>query len=154
MGEQSTVPGPLNILETCLYVDDLARAETFYRDILGFPLVGRKPGRHLFFRAGRGMLLLFLPTASGETTSEVPEHGAEGPGHIAFETPWEMLDRWAAHLHQNGVPVERVVQWSDTVRSIYFRDPAGNSLELTSGELWGEGASKWRDFSGPATWTE
>jgi catechol 2,3-dioxygenase-like lactoylglutathione lyase family enzyme len=49
----------LTILETCLYADDLVAAERFYRDVLGLQLVNRKAGRHIFFRCGSTMLLVF-----------------------------------------------------------------------------------------------
>ena len=54
----------LDILETCLYVDDLRAAEHFYRDVLGLVVVRRQTGRHVFFRCGRSMLLIFDPTAT------------------------------------------------------------------------------------------
>ncbi|WP_045235323.1 VOC family protein, partial [Deinococcus pimensis] len=54
----------MRLLETCLYVDDLAAAERFYVDLLGFEVHGRAPGRHLFLRADGAMLLLFDPRAS------------------------------------------------------------------------------------------
>jgi catechol 2,3-dioxygenase-like lactoylglutathione lyase family enzyme len=37
------------VVETAIYVDDLQAAETFYRTVLGLPVVGKEPGRHVFF---------------------------------------------------------------------------------------------------------
>ena len=53
-----------HILETCLYVDDLVRAEEFYRDVLGLTFVSRQEKRQVFFRCGQRMLLLFNPLVS------------------------------------------------------------------------------------------
>ena len=40
------------IIETGIYVDDLDRAEAFYRDVLGLSVLSRETGRHVFFKAG------------------------------------------------------------------------------------------------------
>src|SRR3954452_9801181 len=50
-----------HILETCLYVDDLVKAERFYHQVLGLAVEGRQEGRHVFFPCGNRMLLLFKP---------------------------------------------------------------------------------------------
>ena len=44
-----------HLLEAALYADDLDRAESFYRDVLGLFLLRKEPGRHVFFRAGDAM---------------------------------------------------------------------------------------------------
>ena len=77
----------LGVLETCLYVDDLSAARSFYEEVLGLPFVSEQPGRHAFFRCGQQMLLLFNPNASCEVEGEIPPHGARGPGHMAFSAP-------------------------------------------------------------------
>ncbi|MCD0177056.1 VOC family protein, partial [Deinococcus sp. 14RED07] len=56
----------MRILETCLYVDDLDRAEQFYTQLLGLTLHSRVPGRHLFYRLDGSMLLIFDPRASAQ----------------------------------------------------------------------------------------
>src|SRR5579872_5304962 len=40
------------VVETGVYVDDPDRAEAFYRDVLGLTVLGKEPGRHIFFRVG------------------------------------------------------------------------------------------------------
>ena len=50
---------PSAILESALYVTDLDAAETFYTDILGLERIAKADGRHVFFRCGDGVLLLF-----------------------------------------------------------------------------------------------
>jgi catechol 2,3-dioxygenase-like lactoylglutathione lyase family enzyme len=125
------------ILETCLYVDDLEAAERFYGDVLGLEFVSRKQGRHVFWRCGQRMLLLFNPREVREFGSDTPHHGAQGMGHVAFAVPDDQIEAWADHLAERGVAIERRVEWPQGGRSLYFRDPAGNSLELASPKIWG-----------------
>ncbi len=124
------------IHEAALYVDDLRTAERFWRR-LGLQLVGKREGRHVFFRAGRDMLLLFDAAAARESDA-VPAHGADGPGHVAFDVPdLDALDRWKSHLALAGVEIEHEHAWPSGGRSVYFRDPSGNSLELITRGTWG-----------------
>ena len=133
---------PLNVLETSIYVDDLDAAEGFYHDVLGLEVCGRVEGRHVFFRCGSGVLLLFNAEATGQQSTEVsgvavPLHGAQGPGHVAFAVPYDELAQWRETLSNHGVAIEAEVTWPRGGRSLYFRDPAGNSLEFASPEIWG-----------------
>ncbi len=127
---------PLDVLETCLYVDDLGEAERFYTDVLGLALVSRRADRHVFFRCGSTMLLLFNAPATSELPSDVPLHGARGPGHVAFSVSHSEIEPWTKRLEECGVVVEQRVNWPNGACSIYFRDPAGNSLELATRDLW------------------
>jgi catechol 2,3-dioxygenase-like lactoylglutathione lyase family enzyme len=127
---------PTGVLETALYARDLQEAEAFYTAVLGLELESKVEGRHVFFRCGSGMLLVFDPRATSQP-GPVPAHGATGPGHVAFSVPEAELERWADHLRRSDVPVEADIDWPRGGRSIYFRDPEGNSLELTSPRIWG-----------------
>ena len=124
------------ILETSLYADDLDQAESFYKSVLGLILFAKEAGRHLFFKFGDHMLLIFNPARTIEG-SEVAPHGARGPGHVAFAVPRSELDLWRGHLHDRGVQIEKDAVWPGGGRSLYFRDPAGNCLELASPLIWG-----------------
>ncbi len=122
--------------EAALYVSDLERAERFWRR-LGLPLVGRARGRHAFFRAGSDMLLVFDPRGS-LPGGEVPGHGAVGAGHVALDVPdAAALERWRAFLGEAGVAIEAEKTWPSGGRSLYFRDPDGNCLELITRGTWG-----------------
>ncbi len=125
------------ILETCLYVDDLEAAERFYCDVLGLGFASRQAGRHVFLRCGPRMLLLFDPQESSNTDGHFPPHGAIGQGHVAFAVAEMSLGQWTTHLEQRQVAIERVIDWPGGGRSVYFRDPAGNSLELATPRIWG-----------------
>jgi catechol 2,3-dioxygenase-like lactoylglutathione lyase family enzyme len=67
----------------------------------------------------------------------VPPHGAHGQGHLCFRAAADEIDEWAARLTAAGVDIESVVEWPKGGRSIYFRDPAGNSLEFAEARIWG-----------------
>lgn len=125
------------ILETCLYVDDLEAAESFYADLLGVQLVSKQPDRHVFFRCGNRMLLLFNPDQSSAPDGDLPPHGCHGSGHVAFAVEEESLEVWRTHLAARGIEIEQTVDWPQGGRSLYFRDPAGNSLELATPRIWG-----------------
>jgi len=127
----------LSILETALYAADLDAAAEFYGRVLGLEVESQVEGRHVFLRCGDGMLLVFDPRATSRANGPVPAHGATGPGHVAFAVADGSLEAWAARLRDGGVEIEAEVEWPGGDRSIYFRDPAGNSLELTTPWIWG-----------------
>lgn len=127
---------PHGVLETSLYVPDLDRAARFYHEVLGLRLHSRVRGRHVFLRCGNGMLLLFDPDATSRTAADVPTHGCTGPGHAAFAVRDDEIDAWRSHLDAAGVPIETEMTWPAGARSLYFRDPAGNCLELASPSIW------------------
>jgi catechol 2,3-dioxygenase-like lactoylglutathione lyase family enzyme len=130
------------VLETCLYAADLVAAERFYTDVIGLPVHAVLDGRHVFFRCGDAMFLVFNPSATAHgmrvTATGDPrlQHGATGPGHVAFRIRPSSLDDWRDHLNTKGVPIEAEVTWPGGGRSIYVRDPAGNSVELATADIW------------------
>jgi catechol 2,3-dioxygenase-like lactoylglutathione lyase family enzyme len=125
------------IYETVLYAPDVEAASRFYAEELGLtPLPGLGGVGSAFRLADGGMLLLFDPDQSAAPGRAVPSHGADGPGHVAFAVASGTLDAWTQRFAQRGVEVERVIAWPAGGRSIYVRDPAGNSVELIEGEAW------------------
>jgi catechol 2,3-dioxygenase-like lactoylglutathione lyase family enzyme len=63
-------------------------------------------------------------------------HGTHGAKHVAFRVPEAELEAWRSRLHVAGVAIESEVTWPSHAHSIYFRDPAGNSLELATPNMW------------------
>jgi catechol 2,3-dioxygenase-like lactoylglutathione lyase family enzyme len=126
-----------DILETCLCVADLAAAERFYRDVLGLEFYARQEGRHVFLRCGQRMFLLFDPEASSQADGKIPPHGSTGPGHVCFAAREVELPAWQSHLASQGVAIEAIVDWPGGGQSLYFRDPAGNSVEIATPRIWG-----------------
>ena len=124
------------VLESCLYVNDLAEASDFYSQVPRLEEHSYQAGRHLFFHCGNGMVLLFNPEATSRPSGPVPTHGAHGPGHLAFAIDRDEVPGWKEHLQNRGVPIEAEITWPSGGQSIYFRDPAGNSIELATPDTW------------------
>lgn len=130
------------VLETVLYVDDLAAAEAFYAGVLGLAVYAKVDGRHIFFKLADQMLLLFDPAVTevppaADARLPVPPHGSRGPGHVCFKASATEIDAWRTRLERSGVAIEADFEWPGGGRSIYFRDPAGNCLELAEPRIWG-----------------
>ncbi len=125
----------MRVLETCLYVDDLDRAEAFYSGTLGLTLHGKVAGRHLFYRLDSGMLLIFDPRASAQP-GDVPPHAGTPGGHACLTIDPARTDEWEGRLRAAGLTVTRYA-WGDRGESLYFHDPAGNVLELAPPRIWG-----------------
>ncbi|MFL5617446.1 MAG: VOC family protein [Gemmatimonadaceae bacterium] len=129
------------VLETCLYAHDLDAAERFYAGVLELPVLSRDEGRHVFFRCGAAMLLVFDPerttAAPGQVGgTPVPAHGASGAGHVCFRMAADDLPRWREHFARASVPIEATIEWPRGGSSLYVRDPAGNSVELAPASIW------------------
>ena len=133
---------PSGILETVIYVDDLAAARAFYSDVLGMEPFVIVEGRHLFYRCGSQVFLVFDPEATrvpaeGAAIVVPTPPGATGAGHICFRAERTEIDGWRDRLERLGVEIEADFEWPQGGRSIYFRDPAGNSLEFAEPRIWG-----------------
>ena len=139
----AVTPSCHGVLEACLYAQDLDAAARFYSEILGLVAFAHDTGRHVFFRTGAAsVFLLFNPERTREAAEisggiPVPPHGATGAGHVAFAVAEDDLDAWRAKLTSAGVAIEAEIAWPRGGRSLYVRDPAGNSVELASPKLWG-----------------
>jgi catechol 2,3-dioxygenase-like lactoylglutathione lyase family enzyme len=130
------------VLETCLYASDLDAAERFYAGVLGLTVDSRAPERHVFFRRGAAMLLVFDPTRTTAVPGQVggtpvPAHGAHGPGHVCFRIPADELPQWRERFRRDGITIEAEIEWPRGGASLYVRDPAGNSVELAPARIWG-----------------
>jgi lactoylglutathione lyase len=110
------------VYEIAVRVEDLARAERFYCDVLGLEVGLRDEKRGwLFLRAGglSGMIVL------QEEAGPIP------PQHFAFAISPENIDLACWQLSNSGVTYEGpVVHGWMPATSVYFRDPDGHDLEL------------------------
>lgn len=129
-----------SILETVLYARDLAAAEDFYGRVLGLRLHAKAENRHVFYKLESQMLLIFNPDVTrtpSKGTLPVPAHGATGEGHVCFAATAPELDGWRTRLASLGITIEADFEWPGGGRSIYIRDPAGNSVEFAEPRIWG-----------------
>ena len=129
------MPELSRILETVLYAVEMDAAEKFYSDVLELPLLTKEPGRSLVYTIGSDMLLIFYAAESLKKTN-LPAHGTSGPGHVAFEIDENKYETWKEHLTGSKVVIEKEVTWKSSARSLYFRDPSGNVLEIATPGVW------------------
>jgi catechol 2,3-dioxygenase-like lactoylglutathione lyase family enzyme len=110
------------VYEVAIRVKDLAKAEAFYRDVLGLE-VGLRDERRpwLFLRAGGQAGMLVLQEDKGEWPTQ----------HLAFTVDAADIERAAATLREHGITVRGPVfhAWMPAT-SVYFADPDGHQLEL------------------------
>jgi catechol 2,3-dioxygenase-like lactoylglutathione lyase family enzyme len=128
------------VLETVLYVDDLDRAATFYKNVLGLRSVFSDQRLRAFAVADRSMLLLFQRGSCLQTVrltgGTIPPHDGEGPVHIAFAISADALPEWEAWLSEYKIPIEGRTQWPRGGTSLYFRDTDAHLVELATPGLW------------------
>ena len=138
----------------------MARTVDFYSDILGMPLIKSLDlpggqGQHFFFDAGNGDCVAFFWFA--DAADRVPGISSPGaiPGigditsavstmnHLAFHVPPDKFDAYRQRLKEKGVRVGPVLNHDESerqvsatvhpgvyVRSFYFQDPDGITLEV------------------------
>jgi catechol 2,3-dioxygenase-like lactoylglutathione lyase family enzyme len=82
------------------------------------------------------MFLLFDPRESSQP-GDIPSHGTTGAGHVCFAAQEAELDAWKGRLERHGISIERDYRWPGGGRSLYFRDPDGNCIEIATPRIWG-----------------
>ncbi|MBT5470693.1 MAG: VOC family protein [Nitrospina sp.] len=114
-------------------VKTMERAENFYTQVLGFPVIHRtetKAGlKHIEVDAGNVAIALF---ESPELDLEAAHKTMTDDGylHFAFGAPYNQFDQTLQALDASGVVVDgKPRDWGKSV-SIYFRDPDGHQLEI------------------------
>jgi catechol 2,3-dioxygenase-like lactoylglutathione lyase family enzyme len=134
------VPAVTGVLETALYVADLARAAEFYESLFGFAKLDGDARFTALEVPGRQVLLLFRRGAGTEPVrlpgGVIPAHDGAGRLHLAFAVPEADLAAWEARLAARGIALEGRVRWPRGGTSIYFRDPDGHLVELATPGLW------------------
>jgi catechol 2,3-dioxygenase-like lactoylglutathione lyase family enzyme len=136
------VPTPprSRILETSLYVADLAVSRRFYETLFGFDVLLLDERMCAMAIPGRQVLLLFRIGASvapSETPfGVIPPHDGRGTQHLCFSIARSDLAPWEAHLHKSAITLDSRVKWPAGGSSLYFRDPDGHSLEVATSGLW------------------
>ena len=110
------------LYEIAIKVKDLARAESFYKDVLGLTDGLRDERRNwLFLYAGGDAGMVVLQEDAGDWPKQ----------HFAFTLLEKDIERAGKILKDKGVSVSEPVfhDWMNSV-SLYFDDPDGHALEL------------------------
>jgi catechol 2,3-dioxygenase len=116
-----------------LHVADLARAETFYRELLGFDLMQRYGSSALFLSAGGYHHHIGLNTWAG-AGAPPPPPDAVGLRYFTVDLPESAeLARVAEHLRAAGVPFERQIDAPQMTDGLVLNDPSGNGILLRNG---------------------
>lgn len=142
-----SVPRIGTVLETALYVDDLARSIHFYGRVLGFKPASPPSERLCALSViSEQVLLIFKKRGSVEATETpfgtIPPTDGDGQLHVAFAVPASEFEAWLAHLRDADIAIESVVDWPQGGRSLYFRDPDGHAIELKT-TSWNGGELGW-----------
>lgn len=129
----------------------LKETVTFYRDVLGLPLIHTISARgwgpathpdflHFFFDSGNGSTIAFFYYLGSDEPEALQGRATRAPfpdDHVfdATHTAWlvdtqEELLAWKARLEARGVVVSAETA-HEVIESIYFRDPNGYFIEIT-----------------------
>jgi catechol 2,3-dioxygenase-like lactoylglutathione lyase family enzyme len=134
------MPNVSGILETALYVKDVTASAAFYRRLFGFEVLLEADRLIALNVAGKDVLLLFAEglTKAPVTTpgGVIPGHAGAGPTHFAFSITSGDVDPWRKRLASQDIAIESEVEWEGGARSIYFRDPDQNLVELITAGFW------------------
>ena len=112
-------------------VADVERSRRFYADVLGFERAHEAWDRPVVMAAGESGVAIF--DRHGEPATDDGDPPPARILHIAFRVDREGLERARTELAERGLEVE----FSDhgISHSIYFPDPDGHRLELTTYEV-------------------
>ncbi len=127
------------IIETAIYCDNVEEMFDFYQSVFDFEVIQKSLPRAVFLKAGESILIIFNRSLTSQEGQFVPPHGVTGAQHFAFEAPDEEYDNWKKLFIEKGIPIEKEITWperNNSARSFYFRDPAGNNVEIAEKKLW------------------
>ncbi len=124
----------LSLDHIAVTVQDMERAVTFYRNVLGLEVLGQlllNEGtfKLVYLQAGAARIELFAFTEEGRRSETADRNEDLGFKHIAFTV--DDVDAVARRLQAHDVPF--TVEPTDApggVRLAFFHDPDGNLLEI------------------------
>ncbi|MDX6550348.1 MAG: catechol 2,3-dioxygenase [Gaiellales bacterium] len=124
-----TIPAGTTIGHVHLKVADLDRAESFYRDVLGFEVQQHYDSSASFLSAGGYHHHIGLNIWQSRGGPQ-PAPGTTGLFHLAVLYPTRAdLARAVKQLVENGVAIDGASDHGVS-EAIYLRDPDGNGIEL------------------------
>ena len=121
---------PERIGHVVIRVRDLERSARFYSEVMGLQIMKMEPGFKMGFFASNGRDHHEFAAMEVGPDAPIPPSHAIGLSHIAFRLRDEAHLRAAyADLRARGVEIITAVNHGVT-KSVYFRDPDGNQLEV------------------------
>ena len=115
--------------EVSIRVKDLDAMHKFYEEVVGLEVLRREEG-YVFFKVAEGYGGQTQNLALFETTSPELSQEKTTLHHIALNVALEDFESEQSRLEGAGVKVRATVHEWLHVRSLYFHDPEGNSLEF------------------------
>lgn len=113
---------------TVIFVRDMAAMRRFYEDILAFPLLRELSPNWIEYGLGNNTLALAKP---GRTAADVPVPHGTASLQLAFKVSAAEVDACADELVRQGVALlSPPTNQSFGHRTLFFRDPDGNLLEV------------------------
>jgi catechol 2,3-dioxygenase-like lactoylglutathione lyase family enzyme len=113
---------------TVIIVRNMAAMRRFYEDILRFPLTRELSAGWIEYQIGGNTLALSRP---GRTAKDMPTPKGSASLQLAFKVARDDVDRCADELVRHGVDLlEPPTDQSFGLRTLFFRDPDGNLLEV------------------------
>ena len=113
---------------TVIFVRDMAAMRRFYEDVLRFPMTRELAAGWIEYQIGGNTLALSRP---GRTAKDAPTPAGSASLQLAFKVARDDVDRCADELVRHGVDLlEPPTDQSFGHRTLFFRDPDGNLLEV------------------------
>ena len=113
---------------TVIFARDMAAMRRFYEDILGFSLQRELSPDWIEYRIGSNTLALARPR---RTAADAPTPAGSASLQLAFRVSARDVDQCAAELVRQGVDLlSPPTDQSFGHRTLFFRDPDGNLLEV------------------------
>ena len=128
MSEPSPFQAIRAIDYTVIFVRDMGAMRRFYQDILGFPLQRELSPNWIEYRVGDNTLALARPT---RTAADAPTPSGTASLQLAFKVSVSEVDQCADELARQGVDLlSPPTDQAFGHRTLFFRDPDGNLLEI------------------------
>jgi catechol 2,3-dioxygenase-like lactoylglutathione lyase family enzyme len=113
---------------TVIFVRDIDAMRRFYEDVLGFGLLRELSPGWIEYRVGENTLALAKPRL---TAADVPTPSGSASLQLAFKVSAAEVDQCADELVRQGVSLlSPPTDQAFGHRTMFFRDPDGNLLEV------------------------
>lgn len=136
---------PMMLNHAAWVTHDVEATASFYMNVMGMELASTVyddkvpstgdafPYFHIFFRMQDGSTIAFFEAPGLPSRPAITHPAYDIFDHIAMEAADKgEVDQWADWLRANGVEIVGPTDHKGLIYSIYFRDPNGLRLEITT----------------------